>query len=198
MIRGRKRKAGLRERSGRAARETVEQRLAVVLAQPHRRWAKNPRDERLGYPLGRLEYCGYITKDQLDAGNWWAEKVRAFASMNGIPVENPRAALGNMIGTFDGGYRWESEELSDDEADKKRRRLTDTYNGCYEALVDCGNTLGVGNKVAIICRRICIQEHNEVILWPREIGNLRVGLNALDNQRKSDHTAAYGKHTVPY
>ena len=185
--RGRKRKENVRRSkvTGRILdRQTEEQRMAVVLAQPHRRWAANPRDERLGYPLGRLQYSGYITREQLDAGDWWAGVVRSYAGMMGIRVENPRGIMGSMVGSFSGGYQWEGQDAGDDDDARKRREaISGRYDNCYQVLVDLGQVHRVGHRILKVCRRICIGEENEITLWPNNIGLLRLGLNALDRVR---------------
>lgn len=184
--RPRKKNARRSRQTGRILdRETEEQRMAVVLAQPHRRWAANPRDERLGYPLGRLQYAGYVTRDQLDAGDWWAGIVRSYAGMMGVKIENPRGVMGSMVSSFsDGGfYHWENEAEDDEDAKERKRKLSERYDDCYAALLDVGRLHCAGHKVLTVCRQICIGEENEITLWPERIGWLRLGLNALDKIR---------------
>jgi hypothetical protein len=85
---GRPRVAGVkREPNGRAKRPTLEQiavaeqaaRLAevsFVLGQPHRRFAKNPREEMLVTALGRYADRVGLSKELLEAGIEYAELWR--------------------------------------------------------------------------------------------------------------------------
>src|SRR5205823_5669387 len=90
MRRGRKRKLNVqRTGCGKSRGESAEEIMAVALGQPHRRFARTPREAKLGYPLGRLCLAGYITEKQHDAGQRWADIVRRYAVLVGLPRENP-------------------------------------------------------------------------------------------------------------
>lgn len=178
---GPKRKTNVvRDASGRSRGEIID--LSVVLAQPHRRWSSNPRDQLLGYPLGRLYVQNYIDRDQLEAGDEWAALVRAHARILGIPVGSPKSPMTEMVSG--GFYHWETAQGDDDDGERQKRinRIRGLYDDCFVALGEIGLTLGVGHKILNLCREICIQEVNEVVLWrerPSQIGNLRSGLNVL-------------------
>lgn len=62
--------------------------------------------------------------------------------------------------------------------DEERRisNIRSRYNKCFEALMEVGQSLGRGRNVAIATRLVCIEER-----YPSdyELGDLRVGLNAL-------------------
>lgn len=53
--------------------ETQKQILATVAAQPHRRGFSDPQNPLLGYPMGRLLYAGLMSKEQHEAGEWYAK-----------------------------------------------------------------------------------------------------------------------------
>ena len=153
-----------------------------MLAQPHRRGFENPRDEHLGYPLGRLLLTDQIDRNQHEAGNAWAKLVRSFAAMHGFSVGSPGTFMMELIGGG-GFYRWEQQE-GDDDDDRARRQalIRTTYDDCYIKLLEAGRVNGVGNKILQICRMICIEEVNESVLWRGDmgtIGHLRLGLNEL-------------------
>lgn len=173
---GRKRKSNVRrDRSGKSLGEIID--LAVVLNQPHRRGSKDPKSQLLGYPLGRLRLSGEITEAQLEAGNQWAQLVQSYARMLGVPVGSPKT--GSMSGCVSTGfYAWEGEaiEIDEEEAQRRRASLRARYNGCFEKLNDVGISLGQGTLIIKACRKVCVEEQPPV---GRELGDLRVGLNAL-------------------
>ncbi len=173
---GRKRKSNVRrDRSGKSLGEIID--LAVVLNQPHRKGASDPKSQLLGYPLGRLRLSGEVTEAQLEAGNVWASLVRSYARMLGVPVGSPKT--GSMSGCVSTGfYAWEGEttEIDEDEAQRRRAALRSRYNACHDALAEVGNSLGQGTMILKACRKICVEEQPPA---GRELGDLRVGLNAL-------------------
>lgn len=118
-MRGRKRKQGKRERSGRLQRGPREP--APALSQPHRRGAKNPRDERLGYPLGRLWAKGDITELQHDAGVRFSGIVSAYLAIKGIPHPS-------LLGKTEG------RSCRDDPPDDVIARIEERYEECMRAL----------------------------------------------------------------
>lgn len=174
---GRKRKANVRRdaTTGRSRGEIVD--LTVVLNQPHRRAAKNPKDERLGYALGRLQLEGSISEDQLNAGNAWAALVHAYARMIGIPSGSPRSSA-LTASVANGFYAWEGEtiEIDPTESERRRKALKARYDRCHDTLHEAGRSLGVGAELLKAVRHVCIDER-----FPDEriLGNLRIGLNAL-------------------
>lgn len=193
--RGRKRKQGVvRDSSGKSRGETVDAVIGTVIRQPHRRWYSAPRDARLAYPLGRLLLTDNITKRQHDAGRWWASVVRRYAIDKGIPLPHPKGAeFARMIARdpSDIGYQW-SDTMDEQDIEELREKTAKHYDECNGALYEAGrqiytgNGYGVkhGNAVAVICKRICILEEDETILFPHHLGNLRVGLNALAGVRR--------------
>jgi len=169
---GRKRKANVeRNAAGKSRGDRPDEIMAVVLAQPHRRFADTPRDARLGYPLGRLCLAGYITEKQHDVGQRWATIVRRYSALMGFRLENPETPNVALIAT---GLSCAAEP--DERVILALRR---DYNDAYAALDRVGRDTRTGRGPLKICRQICVQEMSEAILWPHRIGDLRIGLNAL-------------------
>ena len=176
---GRPRKANVRrDQSGKSRGEIVD--ITAILEQPHRRHVKDrdaAKSELLGYPLGCLRLTNQISELQHRAGNEWALLVRAFAGINGVSVGSPRSgSLLNDSGKP--GYAFSGHEARSDEEEyqKRCRVISGRYNACFERLTELGRALGQGTRIIITVRRVCIEERhpNEA-----EVGNLRVGLNAL-------------------
>jgi len=176
--RGRPRKVNVtRDASGKSRGEILD--LSVVMNQPHRRAAKGDarKSELLGYPLGRLRFTGEISEDQLQVGNEWALMVRAYAGMNGIRIGSPRSGSalddsGKARGvSFEGDARGDAEEY-----EKRVLALRSRYNDAFERLAELGQSLGRSTSILIAVRRVCIEERDPT---PGELGDLRLGLNAL-------------------
>jgi hypothetical protein len=98
--RGRPRKSGHRETNGRLQRPTLEQMRAietaqrlretdVVAMQPHRRWARNPRDPILESALGRFIEANRLRAELLHAGRSWARKFRVWCLIHGVRAPYP-------------------------------------------------------------------------------------------------------------
>jgi hypothetical protein len=121
--RGRPRKSGHRETNGRLQRPTLEQMRAietaqrlretdVVAMQPHRRWAKNPRDERLESALGRFVLAHGLRSELLDAGLSWAKQFKRWCQIHGVRAPYPTTPRGG------GGA-----DPEDDEIDRVNRTI---------------------------------------------------------------------------
>lgn len=176
---GRPRKTNVRrDRFGKSRGEIVD--ITAILKQPHRRHVKDQNEaksELLGYPLGRLRLVSQISELQHRAGNEWALLVRAFSSVNGIPVSSPRSgSLLNDSGKP--GYAFSGDEARSDAEEYQKRcvSLRTRYNACFERLTELGRALGRDRQILIAARKVCIEER-----YPNdaELGDLRVGLNAL-------------------
>ncbi len=169
---GRKRKTNVaRGAHGKSRGERPDEIMAVVLGQPHRRFAETPRDARLGYPLGRLCLAGYITEKQHDAGQRWAAIVRRYAALMGFRLENPETPNVELVAS--------GSSCAAEPDEKVILALRRDYNDAYAALELVGRHTKTGRGPLKICRQICVQEIDEAILWPHRIGDLRIGLNAL-------------------
>ncbi len=132
---GRKRKSGVREASGRLQRPSKEEReaarlrreageRATVLAQPHRR---GNYDQLCASALGRhVLDCG-LRRELYDAGEEYAETVRRWRAIKGVPVS--LAAIGHGSGR--------------DIADETVRRLCDRLNAMRQAVTRNGGAHGL-------------------------------------------------------
>ena len=169
---GRRRKANVaRSATGKSRGASADDIMAVVLAQPHRRFADTPRDTRLGYPLGRLCVAGYITEKQHDAGQRWATIVRRYAALMGFRLDTPATATMELVST--------GPSCAAEPDEKVLMALRRDYNDAHAALELVGRDTRTGKGPLKMCRLICVQETDEAILWPHRIGDLRIGLNAL-------------------
>jgi hypothetical protein len=174
---GRPRKTNvLRDKQGKSRGEIVD--FSVILNQPHRRgFGDRSKSELLGYPLGRLRLTGQISEIQLRTGNEWAMMVRSYAGMMGMPMGSPKS--GSALGdSGKPGYAFALDAARDDAGEYEKRCVTlkTRYDGCFERLNEVGLVLGRRHAILVSCRRVCIEER-----YPNdsELGDLRVGLNAL-------------------
>jgi len=176
---GRPRKTNVRrDLSGKSRGEIVD--ISAILSQPHRRHVKDrnaAKSELLGYPLGRLRFTNQISELQHRAGNEWALLVRAFAGINGIPIGSPRSGS-HLNDSGKPGYAFSGDEARSDaeEYQKRCRVISGRYNACFERLTELGRSLGRDKQILIAVRRVCIEERDPSDV---ELGDLRVGLNAL-------------------
>jgi hypothetical protein len=110
--RGRPRKLIAREPNGRAQRPSLaqikeaerKQRLAetaVVMAQPHRAWARDPGDPRLASALGRLVIRHRLRSELFDAGSEWTGIYRRWRAASAIPDPLHSQSLGGGLGPSD-------------------------------------------------------------------------------------------------
>lgn len=176
--RGRPRKINvIRDSNGKSRGEIVD--FSVVMNQPHRRDAKGDarKSELLGYPLGRLRTSGEVSENQLRAGNEWAEMVRSYAGMMGVPIGSPRS--GSLLSDATRpAYAFSGDEARADaeEYEKRCASLRGRYDACFETLGDVGRSFGRSHAILAAMRRVCIEERypNDI-----ELGDLRIGLNAI-------------------
>lgn len=179
--RGRPRKSNvMRDGKGKSRGEIVD--FSVVMNQPHRRGAKGDarKSELLGYPLGRLRFTGEVSEIQLRAGNEWALLVRAYAGAIGIPFGSPRSgSLLSDSGKPAYAFAADGPKVDPEEHERRISGLRGRYDACFERLNLVGRSLGRGHAILVASRRVCIEEYhpNE-----RELGDLRIGLNALAHE----------------
>ena len=177
LRKGRPRKSNvIRDASGKSRGEIVD--LTAMLNQPHRRgFGDNSKSELLGYPLGRLRMTNAVSELQHRVGNEWALLVRQYAGTMGMPVGQPRSGSA-LEGSQAVGYSFSGGDGLMGSEDEERRisGLRSRYSGCFEALMQVGQSLGRGRSVAIATRKVCLEER-----YPTdyELGDLRIGLNAL-------------------
>lgn len=166
---GRKPRAGVpRAPSGRIADrargEPPEKIMATATAAPHRRDAKDPRDPRLGYALGRAMIAGTITEPQFMAGERYT--VIAVRYMRDITGSLPRfPAMNAEIAAKCAS----TPDLDPDIV----QAIRDDWSAVQSALLDTGEHHAANRALAAIC----IMDRD--LIGQGEIGALRVGLNAL-------------------
>lgn len=172
--RGRKRKAGLREPSGKLARGAKnEQALTDMVRtsrQPHRRTVKE--QFRLTTvaesPLGRMALQGVIEEQLLVAAELFARDVGSYRAT----IETPRATAGSGRG-FQCAVEWSGNVNACAEtfecACRSRRKA---YTDAYEALMEAA-----GRRVTLAIMRVAI--HREEIAR-EEIVYLVLGLRVLE------------------
>ena len=179
MIRGRKRKPGMRHPCGKRTRiETEKEAMSIVIEARQRHYgvtARQARDERLGTAFGRLAWQGTISPNQYEAGREFGELYRRHHLALGLPLPSPRSVAGLLVnaGIFGGS----SGEPDPALVDRLRRR----FDAATDALDQCDrdHRMSPGRRpVLLVYRAICVDE--DTTLWPAEdLGNLRVALNAL-------------------
>lgn len=132
---------------------------APALSQPHRRDAKNPRDERLGYPLGRLWVKGDITELQHDAGIRFGAIVSAYLAIKGIPHPS-------LLGKTEG------RSCRDDPDDAVIARIEERYEETTKALADAG----IASRWRVW--GLCVYEAYEPQDW-YDLTWVKLGLDAI-------------------
>ncbi len=180
MIRGRKRKPGLRYPCGKLKREETEREaMATALSARQRHYGitvKQARDERLGSSLGRLNMQSLVSEPQYDAGTKFGRLHQAHHAIMGLPSPNPSSVTAIMIaaGLVAGVTTTEAEEDTIENLRKRYDAVTDALDQC-----DRDHRMARGRKPSLLVYRVvCADE--DATLWPEcDLGNLRVGLNCL-------------------
>lgn len=78
-----------------------KQRLAetsVVMAQPHRAWARDPGDPRLASALGRFVVRHGLRSELFDAGSEWTATYRRWRAASTIPDPLHSQSIGTGLG----------------------------------------------------------------------------------------------------
>lgn len=136
--------------------------------------------DRAGYVLGRLWMRSVIGDDQHKAGIWYTALCASYGRLMGIPMPNPKS--GFMAQMVSGGfYNWTGDQLTGDDVERNRR-VRSLYDECHCLLSQLGRDHNRGNKILKVVNRVCVLEED----WPMvddEIGNLRLGLNAIGKLR---------------
>jgi hypothetical protein len=179
MIRGRKRKPGIRHPCGKRIHSETEREIMQTAIDARQRHygvtARQARDARLGTSLGRLAYQELISSAQYEAGRQFAELYQRHHLTLGMPVPHPRSLAGLM--TTAGIVGGSSAEPDDDLVAK----LRDRFNAATDALDECDRAVRMqrGRKPSLLLYRVvCVDE--DTTLWPAcDLGNLRLALNAL-------------------
>jgi hypothetical protein len=190
MSRGRRKKQTvLRDHAGRSLGEPPEVVRAVVLAQRARLVGPAHADDPLaGHTLGRLRLrhqphgpqdpCS-ISPLQYEAGERYAVIAVRHAALMGYPIGTPKSPTLELLAA---GLSC-SEEPDQELILRVRRQFAD----CYRALMDAGRAIGQGAKVALVTYDACLDRRTFESLTPADIGNLKVGLNALVRVLRGPH-----------
>lgn len=134
---------------------------------------KRVSDPLLGYALGRFLYAREIDQKQHDAGLYFVWLWKSNARVRGWPSPNVRAIdYGSNIGGFS-----VHAEGSDDWVMDIRRKWQDAYRGIMDAQKDFG-------PIFEILKRTIVEDIGPKDM--QELGNLRIGLNAINHARGVD------------
>jgi hypothetical protein len=179
MIRGRKRKPGLRYDCGKLRREETEREaMATAIAARQRHYgvtAKQARDERLGTALGRLAFRKLISDTQYQAGVAFGELYQRHHIVMGLPVPSPRSVAGILINEGIFGSSPSEPVLNVIEKVRERfQQATDALDGC-----DREHRLSVGMRPTLLIYRVICADEDTTNWREEDLGNLRVALNAL-------------------
>jgi hypothetical protein len=171
----------VRDARGRCRGEPPHLVRAVALAQRARTVAPEHVDNPLaGHALGRLRLrhqphgppdpCS-ISPEQYDAGERYAAIASHHAAIMGYATGIPQSAPLEVAAT---GLACR-EEPDADTIRHVRRQFAD----CYAALMEAGRAIGQGTCVALVTYDICLDRRAMESLTAQDLGNLKVGLNAL-------------------
>lgn len=169
---------GRREHARAKDEESAEQAMRVALGQPHRRALPKTRkdddgrnveidrsDRRAGFALGRIFLHGNISRDQLIAGQRYTElALRHMHHITGHLPKFPSQAINDTIKGLDC-----SADMPEEEVFKLRRGFQDAQRALFDT---CEH-----QACSAALMSVCIMDREPS--GERELGSLRVGLNAL-------------------
>lgn len=185
---GRKRKGGARSpRNGRLVPQASVEReadiMGVVLAQREKIVGKDQARSQLAeHPLGRLLLWKNITKEQYEAGVEYGKRLRLYSIVIGCDVTAPRAPWPEIASSGGDGYEMEPERVM------SIRKAYADINRAIQDLRFSGIETG---GILSVMRKVCAREEGGGALSPRELGDLRTGLNAASRElRLSSQEAA--------
>lgn len=184
-VRGRKGK--LRPRIAEAEREeTLGEIIWTATHQPHRRGYPEPRDWRLGYPIGRLWLAKRIRHYQHHISFYFVNVYRYNAIIRGWPRIDIRSALGSFFtdrGTSIDQLDESRAGLSDAEKNRIRARIRRARWQWDEIQSALRKGSFVGYDYVDLLRKVLIEERDptEIELW-----HLKRALNILAGVRESD------------
>jgi hypothetical protein len=131
------------------------------------KWA----NAKSGYSLGILNLWGHVSDTQHDTGIKYANMVYRYCALRGLPLPTPKSP---SIVLVSAGQACR-DEPDDDQVLRARRQHSDAR----AALLLAGMAIGQGSRVNGITFAVCIEDIPAESLSEADIGNLRVGLNAL-------------------
>jgi hypothetical protein len=187
MRTGRKRKSNVvRFPGGKVAREHPDVVRAVVIAQRRKEVPPDQAGDPLaGHTLGRLRLRwragtdqppDAISEEQYVTGEWYGSLCVRHAALMGYATGSPRAAAFERLGA---GVSCAAEP--DEEVILKTRRL---FGDCYRALMETGRLVRAGPRLGMLVYDVCLDRRHPDSLSTGEIGNLKLGLNALGRLRR--------------
>ena len=171
----------VRDAAGRSRGEPPDLVRAVALAQRARHVGAEHADNPLAsHALGRLRLrfqshgpqdpCS-ISAEQYEAGERYATITTQHAGIMGYAIGVPQSAA-LEVAASGAACR---EEPDDDQVQRVRKLFTD----CHRMLIDAGRAIAQGVKVALVTYDICLDRRAMETLTAQDLGNLKVGLNAL-------------------
>jgi hypothetical protein len=162
---------------GQYGQETQRRREPLPFGADRSRGAREGRDERVkevgaphagkyeaGFELGKAYLRNQITRQQLKAGEQWAQDVDRYCRLHGFPSPFPKAMDFLSVRGGPSGLEPSADEV---------RVTSNTYMRALTAI----GTKGRGAEVA--CRSLCV-ENTDPRAWPFHTWQaLRAGLSAL-------------------
>jgi hypothetical protein len=139
-----------------------------------RKARKRVSDPLLGCALGRVFYTKQISRDQHEAGAYFALVWTNWARVTGTPSPNLKAIDYSAVS---GGLSTHPEESEGWRRDVLRR-WQEVQSALFNANGDMGRTSG---DIYAILKRTLLEDIGP--LNADELGNLRVGLNAINKAR---------------
>jgi hypothetical protein len=127
----------------------------------------------LGSALGRFLHGEEIDRDQYEAGLWFAEIYRDMAIVRGWPIPNLKAL---DYGALPG--RSTASDKSPEWVARRRKQWEGAMAAIYHANGDQGRSTG---PIFEILKRVIVEDIGPSNAY--ELGNLRVGLNAINQAR---------------
>jgi len=154
--------------------ETEKENMSVAIEarkRIHHMTAANDetaKSQHAGYTLGRIYLDGKISKEQLEAGDEYAEVMARYHRLVGIPFPSARAQSLFSIKGHDG-------EVSEDHA-SRARRATNKMMELQTILLDCVD----GPQVKTTIHNVAVMDYENLRGMPdQQMLWLKRGLNAL-------------------
>jgi hypothetical protein len=147
----------------------------------------NLRGFTLGVLLCRWRACNSdpsgISQRQYDAGDKYAKCIARHARLMEIPPPSAKSGSFIMVSNSDWLYRSNGDLPSEPESLAKYLKdaadLRAEFRNYRKALLQAGAAIGQGSRVNAITYAVCVDNIPADSLSETDIGNLRVGLNAL-------------------
>lgn len=124
-----------------------------------------------GYSLGVLNLWGQVSDEQHDAGIKYANMVYRYCALRGLPLTTPKSPALMLVSA--------GQACRDEPDDNQVLRVRRQHSDARAALLMAGMAIGQGSRVNGVTFAVCIEDIPAESLNEVDIGNLRVGLNAL-------------------